>query len=127
LPAAWLAGVVVALVTGGGVAIRLLLAADGAGLAAWLAGALFIPTLAMTLGLVSKNSKLFEALYTVWWYVGAFNHTPGLDFMGTTPASSRAVGYLLLTGILLLACHLARRLQSGSIRLFPNRKQTLIR
>jgi len=125
LPAAWLAGVIVALVTGGGVAIRLLLAADGAGLAAWLASALFIPTLAMTLGLVSKTNKLFEALYTVWWYVGPFNHTPGLDFMGTTPASSRAVGYLLLTGILLLGCHLARRVQLGYFRLLLNRGQNL--
>ena len=127
LPAAWLAGVIVALLTGGGAAIRLLVAADGAGLATWLAGALFIPTMAMTLGLVSRNSKLFEALYTLWWYVGAFNHTPGLDFMGTTPASSRAVDYLLLTGVLLLACHLARRLQPRSFRLLLNSRQSLHR
>jgi hypothetical protein len=127
LPAAWLAGVIVAFMTGGGVAIRLLLAADGAGLAAWFAGALFIPTLAMALGLVSKTSKLFEALYTVWWYVGAFNHIPGLDYMGTTPSSSRPVDFLLLTGFLLLVCYLARRLQLASFQSLLSRGQSLHR
>jgi uncharacterized membrane protein YidH (DUF202 family) len=122
LPAAWLAGVMVALLTGGGVGIRLLLASDAQGLAAWTAGALFIPTLAMALGLASRNSKLFEALYTVWWYVGALHHTPSLDYMGTTPASSRPVSFFLLTGVLLLACHLARRFQSASIRLLRDRR-----
>jgi hypothetical protein len=125
LPAAWLAGVVVALVTGGGVGIRLLLAADAPSLAAWTAGALFIPTLAMALGLVSRTSKLFEAIYTVWWYIGAFNHTPGLDYMGTTRASSRPVSFLLLTGVLLLVCHLARRFPPASIRSLLDRRLLL--
>ncbi len=64
LPAVWLAGVVLALITGSGFGGRLLLAGDWRGLLAWLIGALFIPTLALTLGVWSGSSKLFEIVYT---------------------------------------------------------------
>lgn len=125
LPAAWLAGVMVALMTGGGVGIRLLWAADGPGLAAWIAGALFIPSLAMALGLWSKSRKLFEAIFTVWWYIGPLQHTPGLDFMGTCPASSEPDRFLLLTAVLLIFCHVARRFQPASIRLLLRRSSRI--
>jgi hypothetical protein len=67
LPALWLSGVVVALLTGGIVGLRLLAAGDLSGLAAWLAGALFVPSLALALGVWSGTSKLFEGLYTTLW------------------------------------------------------------
>jgi hypothetical protein len=109
LPAAWAAGVLVALITGGGLGIRLLSAGDRNGLLAWFAGAVFIPTLALALGVWSGSSKPFEAIYTVWWYVGPANHVPGADFMGTTPASSQPLQYLLFTLILLTAVYVGRR------------------
>ncbi len=109
LPAAWAAGVIVAALTGGGLGIRLLLAGDSQGLAAWATACLFIPTLALALGVWSGSSKAFEALYTVWWYIGPAHHTPGLDFMGTSAASSRPGVYLLFTGGLLAAAYLGRR------------------
>ena len=111
LPATWVAGVLVAIATGGGLGIRLLATGDHAGFFAWIAGALFIPTLALALGVWSGSSKAFEAIYTVWWYVGPANHVPGMDFMGTTAASSRATTYLMFTAILLGACYLGRRLR----------------
>jgi hypothetical protein len=104
-----MAGVIVALVTGSGVAVRLLLAADLHGFAAWLAGALFIPTLALALGAWSGTSKTFEALFTCWWYVGPANHIPGIDFMGTTASSARPELYFLLTVVLLLVSFAGRR------------------
>lgn len=103
LPAVWVAGVLIAMLTGGGVAIRLLLAGDAAGLAGWTAGALFIPSLALALGLWSGTSKLFEAVYVVWWYVGALHHQPGLDFTGTVPATSRPAIFLLAAVLLAVA------------------------
>ena len=33
-------------------------------------GAAFIPTLALAAGVWSQSSKLFEAVYLVWWYLG---------------------------------------------------------
>jgi hypothetical protein len=109
LPATWAAGVLVAVLTGGGLALRLLLAADWHALAGWLAGALFIPTLALALGVWSNGGKFFEALYTIWWYVGPMHQTPQFDFMGTTPASSSPALYFVLTAILLAAAYLGRR------------------
>jgi len=81
LSAVWLAGVAVAIATGGGFGIRLAIGGDWHGLAGWLAGALFIPGLALALGAWSGSSKPFEALYALWWYTGPMNHAPGLDFI----------------------------------------------
>jgi len=109
LPAVWFAGVLVALVAGGGIGARLLLAGDHRGFAAWLAGAIFIPTLALALGVWSGGSKAFEAIYIVWWYVGPAHHIPGLDFIGATAASSNPVPYLIATVLLLAAAYWRRR------------------
>src|SRR5262249_44629226 len=49
-PATWLAGVLLSVATGAGLAIRLAIAGDMTGLAAWTAGALFVPSLALALG-----------------------------------------------------------------------------
>ena len=109
LPAVWMAGWLVALATGGGLGVRLAVAGDRGGLAAWFAAALFIPSLALALGVWSGSSKPFEAIYTVWWYIGPANHVPGLDFMGTSPASSQPAQYLVLTLFLLTAVYVGRR------------------
>ena len=113
LPAVWIAGVLVALLTGAGVGIRTLLGTDWQSFVPWLAGAFFIPSLALALGVWSGASKFFEALYTVWWYVGPANHSPGLDFMGTTAASSNPAFYLLAAGVLLAAAYFGRRVRVG--------------
>jgi hypothetical protein len=119
LAALWTAGVLVALMTGAGTGIRLLLSSlfssmfssNWQTLASWLAGALFIPSLALAFGVWSGSSKLFEAIYTVWWYVGPLHHTPTLDFVGGTSASSSPGLYLsLAAGLLFVAC-LGRRRQ----------------
>jgi hypothetical protein len=113
LPAVWFAGLVVAVLTGGGLAIRLLIAGDWQGFAGWMAGALFVPSLALALGVWSGSSKLFEALYTMWWYVGPMNHTPGLDFMGMARAGITTPLYLLAALALLIAAYAGRRSKLG--------------
>jgi hypothetical protein len=115
LPALWTAGVLVALLTGSGVAARHLLGADWHGLAAWFAGALFIPSLALALGIWSGSSKAFEATYTLWWYIGPAHQIPGLDFMGTTPASSSPGFYALATIALLAVSYWGRRARLGYV------------
>jgi hypothetical protein len=87
LPATWLAGVVVAVLAGSGVLVRLLLDGDWVGIGAWLAGGLFIPTLALALGCWSGNSKLFEVVYTILWYAGPVEGIAVLDFMGASGGS----------------------------------------
>jgi len=84
-------------------------AADWQRLAAWLAGALFIPSLALVLGAWTNSSKAFEAIYTFWWYVGPAHHTPGLDFMGTSRASCQPIAYALAAVLLVAAAYWRRR------------------
>ena len=65
-PLMWLAGLVVTLVASAGIAVKLILVADWLHLLAWGTGALFIPTLALALGVWSGSSKLFEVVYMLW-------------------------------------------------------------
>jgi len=113
LPTLWIAGVLVAMFLGAGLALRFIFAADWHSLGAWLAGALFIPSLALALGAWTNSSKAFEAIYTLWWYVGPAHHTPGLDFMGTTPASSQPSVYALAAMMLVAAAYWRRRQSLG--------------
>jgi hypothetical protein len=113
LPALWTSGVIVALLTGCGVGIRLFLSADWHSLAAWFAGALFIPSFALALGIWSGGSRAFEAIYTAWWYLGPCHHLPGLDFMGTTPPSSAPTIYAAAACAFLVAAYWRRRARLG--------------
>lgn len=113
LPAVWLAGVIVGITSGGGLAIHLAINGDFAGLAAWLTGALFVPALALALGVWSGSSRFFEALYTLWWYIGPMNHTSGVDFTGMAPARFATVLYVAATLALLTAAYAGRRNKLG--------------
>jgi hypothetical protein len=115
LPALWAAGVLIALLTGSGAGIRLALGSDWHSFAAWLAGALFIPSFSLSLGIWSGSSKAFEAIYTVWWYLGPGHQIPGLDFMGTTPASSSPATYALAAVVLLTVSYWRRRTRLGYV------------
>jgi hypothetical protein len=107
LPATWLAGAVATLIVGSSVWLRLALVGETASLLGWLIGALFVPALALALGVWTGSSRTFEAVYLFLWYLGAFEGVPALDYTGTS-AASRAVGmplvYLAITaGLVALA------------------------
>jgi len=57
----------------------------------------------------SETSKTFEAIYTVWWYVGVVNHIRGLDFIGTIPPSRAPLLFFVLTLALAGAAFAGRR------------------
>ncbi len=82
LPACFLAGFAIAVITGAGVAVRLLLAGLAQDFAGWIAGAMFLPSMALALGVISGTGKAFEAILTALWYVGPMQHTPGMDYTG---------------------------------------------
>jgi hypothetical protein len=82
LPACWVTGVIIAVLTGGGTGLRLAVAGEQLGLIAWTVGALFIPTMALALGVWTGSSKLFEVLYLLLWYLGPANRVGEIDFMG---------------------------------------------
>jgi hypothetical protein len=90
LAAAWLGGVGVALLTGAIIGIRLLAQGNLADLAGFLTGAAFIPALALALGIWTGTSRTFEAVYTLFWYMGPLQPIPAIDFMGASAASIQA-------------------------------------
>jgi hypothetical protein len=112
--ACWLAGVFVALLTGAGAGFRLVVAGHYSGFFAFLAATLFIPSLALALGVLTGSGKSFEALYSVLWYIGPINHAPGIDFTGSSNGARTfqdAIIYLVLAGILLATSFVARSRQ----------------
>jgi hypothetical protein len=114
LPATWLAGVLLAMMTGSGAAVRFLAAGDHTALGAWLVGALFIPSLALALGVWSGTSKLFEVIYLLIWYIGPMSHVPTMDYLGATktgPAEGMPLIYLGLTVLLTVAAVAGRKRQ----------------
>jgi hypothetical protein len=109
LMAMYAAGIFLAALTGGGLALRMFLANDWPGLFAWAAGALFIPALALACGVLTSSRKPFEALYTAWWYIGPLHHIRNLDFVGTTAQSSTPLAYALAAVLLVTIACLWRR------------------
>jgi hypothetical protein len=109
LPALWAAGVTLTAITGSGFLLRTFVGGDFRALMSWAGAALFIPSLALALGVWSGTSKLFEAIYTIWWYVGPLHHTPGIDFMNLNGHVRNTAYYAAASGVLIMAAFLGRR------------------
>ncbi len=101
LPAAWLAGVLVTVLFGISGIVVFLLKGDLSGLAGWMGAVIFIPTLALALGVFSSGSRVFEVLYLFLWYMGPFKKVPIFDFITGTPQ----VYLLASAGLLLLSVY----------------------
>ncbi len=91
LAAEWAAGLALTAAAGIGPLIRMAIAADRPGVAAWAAGALFIPSLALALGTASRTHRPFQALYVILWYA-AVNQVKAADYMGTVLVGGRPAG-----------------------------------
>jgi hypothetical protein len=109
LPASWLAGFLLAVLTGSGVALKLLAAGDGVGLLAWISAAVFIPSLALALGVWSHSHKLFEVLYISLWYL-AMNKLAVVDFFGAN-SSGNVTFFLPFSVALVVAAFVGRARQ----------------
>jgi hypothetical protein len=107
LPATWLVGVLIALVMGSGVILRYLIAGQWISLLAVTIGALFIPSLALAMGIWSGGSKLFEGLYLFVWYLASVISVPPLDFMGRLSDSLSSGLFWRYAGLTLLLIALA--------------------
>lgn len=118
LPAAWLAGVLVSLLMSSGVLLRTIVAGEWPNSFALLAGAFFIPTLALTFGVWSGSSKLFEVIYLILWYIGPMNRLPYADYIGVTnEAIALGMPQMVLGGTVVLGALMfwGRRVQMKSI------------
>jgi hypothetical protein len=98
---AWLAGVLATalLVLAG--AVVFLSNGDLSGLAGWAGAVVFVPTLALALGVFSSGNRVFEVVYVIWWYIGPLQKMRGMDFTSGAPQ----VYLLAAAGLLLLASY----------------------
>jgi hypothetical protein len=90
--AQWLAGV---LLTAGGSLVHWAIAGNLGGIEGILAGAVFVPTLAIACGALSGTTRLFEIAYLVLWYLGPMNRTT-FDFTQAAYAPGFALASLVL-------------------------------
>jgi hypothetical protein len=68
---------------------------------------MFVPSLAISLGVWSRSGKLFEVLYTVLWYIGPMNQMPALDFMGACRRSISAGTFEYVAAVTLILMAIA--------------------
>lgn len=101
LPAAWLAGIfATAILTFAGAAFCIM-EGNLPGLIGWLGAVVFVPTLALALGVFSSGNRVFEVVYLLWWYMGPMQKMAGLDFTNGTPL----VYLLAAAGLVLLSAY----------------------
>ena len=110
LGSAWLAGVVITAVAASGVLLGRIIYGESLALLPWMLSVLFIPTLALTLGIWSRSSKLFEVVYPILWYLGPFNtqnQLVVLDYLGIHSQAPVNTSPLWFAGFILLLILLA--------------------
>lgn len=101
LPAAWLAGVLATALLVIVPAVFTFLNGDLPALVGWAGGVVFVPSLALALGVFSSGSRVFEVVYVIWWYTGPLSQNPVMDFTRGAP-----LFYLLAAaGLLLLSAY----------------------
>ncbi|MEE6261717.1 hypothetical protein [Plantactinospora sonchi] len=114
LLAEWAAGLAVAALVGTGPTVRMLVTGDVAGLAGWGAGAVFVASLALALGVVGRTQRLFQAAYVPLWYL-VLNDVAALDYLGAVrggPAPVLVAGagaVLLAVAVVVTGLRHARR------------------
>ncbi len=106
LVAQWLAGVLLAVATAGGSLVHWAHAGNLSGIEGILAGAIFVPTLALACGALSGTTRLFEIVYLLLWYLGPMNRTT-FDFT----QGAYAPGFTLASFVLFAMAIGARKLR----------------
>jgi hypothetical protein len=109
LLATWLAGVLLALAASGTYGLRVALAGDAGSLTGWLAGVLFIPSLALACGVWTGSGKLFQVGFLALWYVGPMQRVAALDVLGAVPGARAAHATFFALALALLALAYAGR------------------
>lgn len=113
-PALWLSGVTISLASVAIAAVRALVAGQMDYAATLLTAALFVPTVALTFGTLSRTRRLFEVIYLIFWYVGSVEHLAAVDLLGTTDdaiVSGKLIVLGSVTVALLVIAFAARRIQ----------------
>lgn len=110
LPTEWLAGFTVSALMGVGIAMRFLIAGEMSSLLSLFVGLMFIPSLALMLGVWTGSRKAFEVVYVLFWYLGPLNKVLELDYLGIHTADSWQI-YFVLSIVLSVLAVIGRKRQ----------------
>ncbi|AKU09360.1 ABC transporter permease [Haloferax gibbonsii] len=118
LASTYLAAVVVGIALTVPAAVRFAISSSFGALFGWAVGVLFIPAVALAIGVWTGRPRVFEMLYLVAWYGGPMNNIIPLDYLGVynqTISSGVTFAYLGLTVVALGAAFVGRHrsLNSG--------------
>ncbi len=105
LAPAWAAGVLVSAAALSGALLERLVHGEPLLAGAWALSVLFIPSLALALGVWSRTSKLFEVVYPILWYLGPFNRDNGIaviDYLGVHPGAAVNVSPVWFAAVIAL-------------------------
>lgn len=114
LPAMWLAGFIIALGMSLTFVVKLLILGLAYKLIGWLAGLIFIPSLAFALGVWTNSNRFFELVYFLWWYLGILIGIKIFDFTGMhsdVVSVDNLLYYLAFSIILIVLTILGRKKQ----------------
>lgn len=95
---------------GVGVAVRFLIAGEMSSLLSLFVGLMFIPSLALMLGVWTGSRKAFEVVYVLFWYLGPLNKVLELDYLGIHTADSWQI-YFVLSIVLSVLAVIGRKRQ----------------
>jgi hypothetical protein len=109
----WVAGVVITFLISSGAFVKFLTLQDTIGVKALLIGILFIPSFALTCGILSGANKSFEILYVLIWYLGPLNQLAIMDFLGLS-SDSHSIMFLIISGLLILLSFFIRKKQANA-------------
>jgi len=115
LPITLLIGIFVAFILAIPLLLRFIFVGEWLSLSGLVVGVLFVPSLAMALGVWSNGSKLFEGGYLFIWYIASMYSIPILDFMGRVPVAREQriyLVYLLITFLLIVIIYFGRKKQT---------------
>jgi hypothetical protein len=110
-----IAGTSVGLICASGHLIRFLFAGAIPEAGFLLIGLMFVPSLALMLGVWSGSSRMFEILYLLLWYAGPLNKVPFLDYTGISTIGKSpgiALMFLLLGVVFTLLAGLGKSVKS---------------
>jgi hypothetical protein len=80
----WVSGLILSFIMSLGVLLRLVVAGMWFGVIALLIGMVFIPSMAIFIGVWTKSNMIFEVIYASLWFIGPIQHYSLLDFMGVS-------------------------------------------
>ncbi|MFH2048649.1 MAG: hypothetical protein ABIJ12_04300 [bacterium] len=113
-PAVWLSGLLIAIGSVSPMILRALGTGEGMYALALIIGVIFVPSLALMFGTLTRSKKMFEVVYLMLWYIGSVDKLAAIDVLGTLEASvtpTKLIVLSILTIVFIIAAFQTRRIQ----------------